>query len=121
MALSDLQIPTGRPRLRYQRLQRYRSHFWHFNRIQRTTRLGKTKRFYTYSGQLNFLFPLHILGLKVILDFVPNHSSDQHEWFIKSENKIAGYENYYVWKDGTPTTPPNNWVSNSFYSHINLL
>lgn len=32
------------------------------------------------------------LGLKLILDFVPNHSSDEHEWFIKSENKEPGFE-----------------------------
>lgn len=56
------------------------------------------------------------LGLKVILDFVPNHSSDEHEWFVKSENRESGYEDYYVWHDGKPGSnleqndPPNNWV-----------
>lgn len=52
------------------------------------------------------------LGLKVILDFVPNHSSDQHEWFIKSENREPGYEDFYVWRDPNPVTGgvPNNWV-----------
>lgn len=56
------------------------------------------------------------LGLKVILDFVPNHSSDEHEWFVKSQNREAGYEDYYVWHNGTPGSnldqndPPNNWV-----------
>nr|XP_019557019.2 maltase 2 [Aedes albopictus] len=56
------------------------------------------------------------LGLRVILDFVPNHSSDEHEWFVKSENREAGYEDYYVWHDGKPGSnleqndPPNNWV-----------
>ncbi|XP_055627744.1 maltase A1-like [Toxorhynchites rutilus septentrionalis] len=58
------------------------------------------------------------LGLKIILDFVPNHSSDEHEWFLKSENRTAGYEDYYVWHDGIPgnnplqNDPPNNWVEN---------
>uniref|UniRef100_A0A8D8DZT6 Maltase 1 n=1 Tax=Culex pipiens TaxID=7175 RepID=A0A8D8DZT6_CULPI len=56
------------------------------------------------------------LGLKLILDFVPNHSSDEHEWFVKSENRVAGYEDYYVWNDGIvgsdgQRSPPNNWVS----------
>lgn len=57
--------------------------------------------------------------LKLILDFVPNHSSDEHEWFKKSENRVPGYENYYVWRDGKidPHTnllvPPTNW--NSFF------
>uniref|UniRef100_A0A1Q3FRM2 alpha-glucosidase n=1 Tax=Culex tarsalis TaxID=7177 RepID=A0A1Q3FRM2_CULTA len=58
------------------------------------------------------------LGLKVILDYVPNHSSDKHEWFIKSANREPGYEDYYVWRDGKPNPdgsgqllPPNNWLS----------
>ncbi|XP_053671111.1 maltase 1-like [Anopheles nili] len=58
----------------------------------------------------------HALGLKVIMDFVPNHSSNMHEWFIKSENREAGYEDYYVWQDGKTNPaggrnlPPNNWI-----------
>ncbi|XP_003703631.2 alpha-glucosidase [Megachile rotundata] len=56
------------------------------------------------------------LGLKVILDFVPNHSSNQHPWFLKSIKKISPYTDYYVWHDpkivnGT-RYPPNNWISN---------
>lgn len=52
------------------------------------------------------------LGLKVVMDFVPNHSSDQHDWFKKSENREPGYEDYYVWKDAADDGgPPNNWVS----------
>lgn len=56
-------------------------------------------------------------GIKLILDFVPNHTSDKHDWFIKSEQRVAGYENHYIWHPGTfnPFTgqrvPPNNWVS----------
>lgn len=56
------------------------------------------------------------LGIKVILDFVPNHTSDQHDWFIKSEKREAGYDDYYIWNDGKPNPaggqnlPPNNWV-----------
>lgn len=53
----------------------------------------------------------HELGLRIILDFVPNHTSDQHEWFKASENRTEGYEDFYVWIDGTPDKPPNNWVS----------
>ncbi|XP_018404444.1 PREDICTED: maltase 1-like [Cyphomyrmex costatus] len=56
-------------------------------------------------------------GLKVILDFVPNHSSDQHEWFKQSINRIKPYDEYYVWRDAKydenqNRLPPNNWLSN---------
>lgn len=56
------------------------------------------------------------LGLKVILDFVPNHSSDEHEWFKKSIDGIKPYDDYYIWRDaktgpnGT-RLPPTNWLS----------
>ena len=49
---------------------------------------------------------LHERGLKLFMDFIPNHSSDQHEWFQKSVKKEEPYTNYYVWKK----EKPNNWV-----------
>ena len=53
----------------------------------------------------------HDQGIKVIMDFVPNHSSDQHEWFQKSVKREDPYTDYYVWKAGSPNTPPTNWKS----------
>ncbi|XP_015172085.1 PREDICTED: maltase A3-like [Polistes dominula] len=58
----------------------------------------------------------HDLGLKVILDIIPNHSSVDHPWFILSVNNREGYEDYYIWSDGKEDKegnkiPPNNWVS----------
>lgn len=60
--------------------------------------------------------------LKLILDFVPNHSSDEHEWFIKSERNVSGFEDFYVWDNGKidPVTnvlgPVNNWNSYFLFS-----
>ncbi|KAL5239652.1 hypothetical protein ACI65C_007062 [Semiaphis heraclei] len=58
---------------------------------------------------------LHENGIKIILDFVPNHTSHEHEWFIKSVQSIEPYTDYYVWVDakyvnGTRQVP-NNWMS----------
>lgn len=56
------------------------------------------------------------MNIKIILDFVPNHSSDECEWFKKSIKRIEPYTDYYVWHDGKVNengrrVPPNNWVS----------
>ncbi|KAL3267385.1 hypothetical protein HHI36_011515 [Cryptolaemus montrouzieri] len=54
----------------------------------------------------------HEMGLKIILDFVPNHTSNEHQWFKESENKSDEYKDYYVWKDAKDDgSPPNNWIS----------
>lgn len=59
------------------------------------------------------------LGIRIILDFVPNHTSDKHEWFLKSESKEPGFENYYIWVD-KPTNGKqiNNWVSINMENYI---
>ncbi|XP_053594543.1 alpha-glucosidase-like [Microplitis demolitor] len=55
------------------------------------------------------------LKLKVVLDFVPNHSSDKHPWFLKSVQRIKPFDEYYIWKDAKMVNgtrkPPNNWLS----------
>jgi alpha-glucosidase len=55
----------------------------------------------------------HALGLRVILDFVPNHTSDQHPWFHESRSsRFSPRREWYVWRDGKPDgSPPNNWES----------
>ena len=55
----------------------------------------------------------HARGLKVILDFVPNHSSDEHPWFVESRSsRTSPKRDWYVWRDARPDgSPPNNWVS----------
>ena len=55
----------------------------------------------------------HARGLKVILDFVPNHTSDQHPWFLESRSSRDNPKrDWYIWRDPAPDGgPPNNWLS----------
>jgi alpha-glucosidase len=52
-------------------------------------------------------------GIGIVVDFVVNHTSDKHKWFIESESsKTNPYRNWYIWRDGKgPNQPPNNWLS----------
>ncbi|MBA2572171.1 MAG: DUF3459 domain-containing protein [Gemmatimonadetes bacterium] len=56
----------------------------------------------------------HQLHIRVILDFIPNHTSDQHPWFRESRSaRDNPRRNWYLWRDPAPDGgPPNNWVSN---------
>ncbi|CAB3243402.1 unnamed protein product [Arctia plantaginis] len=56
------------------------------------------------------------LGIRIILDYVPNHTSTSSEWFIKSIRNNDTYADYYIWANGTTDAnnnriPPNNWIS----------
>jgi len=54
----------------------------------------------------------HERGLKLILDLVVNHSSDQHRWFQESrKSKHNPYRDYYIWKPTRTAAPPNDWIS----------
>ncbi|XP_044284994.1 neutral and basic amino acid transport protein rBAT isoform X2 [Varanus komodoensis] len=63
----------------------------------------------------NLVAAIHDKGLKVIMDLIPNHTSDKHKWFQLSRNRTGKYTDYYIWHDcahvNGSTTPPNNWVS----------
>lgn len=56
----------------------------------------------------------HANGIRIMLDFIPNHSSMTHEWFQKSRRRLDGYDDWYIWhpgkrdENGNPI-PPNNW------------
>ena len=56
---------------------------------------------------------VHEHGLKIILDFVPNHTSDQHPWFIESRSSRDNPKrDWYIWRDPKPDgSEPNNWLS----------
>ncbi|XP_011699400.1 PREDICTED: maltase A1-like [Wasmannia auropunctata] len=64
----------------------------------------------------NLVQEAHNRGLKVILDIIPNHSSDQHLWFQLSAKSFDPYTDYYIWSNGSidkngDHIPPNNWIS----------
>jgi alpha-glucosidase len=55
----------------------------------------------------------HDRGVRVLIDYVPNHTSDQHPWFIESRaSRTSEKRDWYVWRDARPDgSPPNNWIS----------
>jgi alpha-glucosidase len=59
------------------------------------------------------LAAVHSKGLKLILDFVPNHTSDRHPWFVESRSSVSSARrDWYIWRDPGPDGgPPNNWIS----------
>ncbi|WP_139490842.1 glycoside hydrolase family 13 protein [Brevibacillus dissolubilis] len=55
---------------------------------------------------------IHNRGMKLIMDLVVNHSSDEHVWFQESrKSKDNPYRDYYIWREGQDGHEPNNWVS----------
>ncbi len=55
---------------------------------------------------------MHARGLKLIMDLVVNHCSDEHEWFVKSRQSTENpYRDYFFWRPGKNGGPPNNWIS----------
>ena len=67
---------------------------------------------------------VHERGLKLILDFVPNHTSDKHPWFIESmSSPKSNKRDWYLWRDAAPaaadgSTPPENRPPNNWMSHF---
>ncbi|GIM29123.1 alpha-glucosidase [Clostridium polyendosporum] len=54
----------------------------------------------------------HDKGIKIMMDLVVNHTSDEHQWFIESRKSTDNkYRDYYIWRNGLDGQPPNNWGS----------
>ena len=58
---------------------------------------------------------LHHKGMKLVMDFIPNHTSNKHRWFEASRKREQPYDEFYVWADGSEEeggtrVPPNQWV-----------
>jgi alpha-glucosidase len=59
-----------------------------------------------------FVQGAHQRGIRVIVDWVPNHTSDQHAWFLDARSgRDSARRDWYVWRNGREGGPPNNWCS----------
>ena len=70
------------------------------------------KEFGTMEEFEHLLDEVHKRDMRLIMDLVVNHTSDEHEWFIQSRKNCSNtYRDYYIWKEGKGNQPPNNWGS----------
>lgn len=68
--------------------------------------------FGTMEDMDELLAEMHSRGMKLMMDLVVNHSSDEHQWFIESrKSKDNPYRDYYIWRPGKDGGEPNNWTS----------
>ena len=93
---------------------------------------GIMQEFGTMADFDQLLKEVHDRGMKLIMDLVINHTSDEHPWFIESRSsKNNPYRDYYIWKQGKKGQEPNNWESifggsvwefdshtNEYYMHV---
>ena len=75
--------------------------------------LGVHPDFGTLDDMDRLIAECHKRGIKLLLDYVPNHSSDQHPWFLESRSSRHNPKrDWYVWRDAKPNgEQPNNWVA----------
>ena len=70
------------------------------------------REFGTMADFDHLLAEAHRRGLKIVMDLVVNHTSDEHRWFTESRSsKDSPYRDYYIWRDGKTGGAPNNWSS----------
>ena len=70
------------------------------------------KNYGTMEDYRELLFQAHERGIKVLMDLVVNHTSDEHRWFLESKkSKDNPYRDYYIWKNPVNGKEPNNWGS----------
>ena len=70
------------------------------------------KDFGTMEDFDTLLATAHKAGIKIVMDLVVNHTSDEHAWFIESrKSRTNPYRDYYIWRDGKDGKEPNNWES----------
>jgi oligo-1,6-glucosidase len=70
------------------------------------------EEFGTLADWEELLAGMHARGIKLLMDLVVNHSSDEHSWFVASRaSKENPYRDYYIWRPGQGGREPNNWAS----------
>ena len=68
--------------------------------------------FGTLTDWEELLSGLHQRGIKLVMDLVVNHTSDEHPWFVESRKSMDNpYRDYYIWRPGVDGHEPNNWAS----------
>ena len=68
--------------------------------------------FGTLADWEELLAGMHQRGIKLVMDLVVNHTSDEHPWFVESrKSKDNPYRDYYIWRPGKDGREPNNWAS----------
>ena len=73
------------------------------------------EEFGTLQNMEELINQAHLRGLKIIMDLVVNHTSDEHPWFIEARSsKDSKKRDYYIWRDAIGGEEPNNW--GSFFS-----
>ena len=64
----------------------------------------------------------HELGIKIMMDLVVNHTSDEHAWFVESRKSVDNpYRDFYIWRKGKDGKEPNNWGPVSVVRHGNMI
>lgn len=73
---------------------------------------GIMKEFGTMEDFDRMLYAAHERGIRIVMDLVVNHTSDEHPWFVESrKSKDNPYRDYYIWKSARDGHAPNNWGS----------
>lgn len=71
-----------------------------------------SEEFGTLADWEELISEIHKIGLKIVMDLVVNHTSDEHPWFIESKSsKASPKRDYYIWKGDKEGKEPNNWAS----------
>ncbi len=70
------------------------------------------KEFGTMEDFDRMLSEAHKRGIRIVMDLVVNHTSDEHAWFVESRSSVDNpFRNYYIWREGKDGREPNNWGS----------